>query len=1037
MAKEAFFTFAKLGLQLKEEFGIEDVYENDEELRLQLISVKGLKKSAELIKSRFTRYANASAAVVLAGRTATSALADISRLARPRHQGLFATTGSHGEQSTDTSLVAVTNSTNEGGLCSKELRQLLFAVSRAERDVHEALSAFTRAIDVTMVKPRKDFLEIYVTEFRARKNSFKEAKRNYKAHARAQQRGQDSDFSGVNGIERFELAEARSAYENAEVELARYASKLEEENDRNFMHCVAKFAIQHHATFLRCLAALEKVLPLCNEYVSDSYQHMNRRTSQGSSFDSYFVSEGLRSPHTEALSSIPNSGALTFIRNSGGFVRQSSSQLTRRFGTSSGNPSSYDFEPQYESLRSLICRLVILVWRLAAKLSQKNLVAQYSYANSLPEKNMEKSSISSSDTKLSVEDFRRALIAQRSIIHRLIASRWLTAARFSQTQRAVVSFTSLPWRKRTFRLAVRLVLALKRLQKEAERLELEEKTELCTDDEVKDGQNEILLQEQERRLAAEREVRRLKCGVVTAIRQFPCYDSEISVKSDNLSSRWLGGWDSPEIVFVPHLRKVFLHQQPLQGGKGTHHSTNYIQVENDDYYSYEYDAVYDTESSQEQILESVADLLVAALEKKSGTLLIFGSSAEAEMHTAIGLRDDPGVFLLAVIKLLRVLTSDESLYVSFEAFDSEGNSKINLLSNYKCSQYTVYKESSKMFSDSSQVQFPDSETKKMGKEIQDEGEYYVDFGQYWKSSSCQQNAGFVQVRNRRECERILSHSMREYSFISREKEDASNLLISLKLMTKDRLSSGKKTEGYFNIAILFCGNNSLDENYRTLHEQSKMSLCDSFLHIRQLLLHQEDIRITYSHHYPQIIKSLIERGAFARNGSSQLAIVSCVDPRTEIEVNADLLEFISHWRPIFLSGNDNSNYLRTLLFDSHEEDSGNRNSDRDHGARRIRKPLRSSANEVSRTSEPFLSQIQGRYELHPQGSTSASFLEKGTYSNGPQGSDSSPYGSKEVRIPLKSRRPFRVVAEPSDLYDNSDSEKKDDLYKSTTFQYVL
>jgi hypothetical protein len=55
MAKEAFFTFAKLGLQLREEFGLEDVYENDEELRLQLVSVKGLKKSSELIKTRFTR----------------------------------------------------------------------------------------------------------------------------------------------------------------------------------------------------------------------------------------------------------------------------------------------------------------------------------------------------------------------------------------------------------------------------------------------------------------------------------------------------------------------------------------------------------------------------------------------------------------------------------------------------------------------------------------------------------------------------------------------------------------------------------------------------------------------------------------------------------------------------------------------------------------------------------------------------------------------------------------------------------------------
>ncbi|GJD06803.1 hypothetical protein Gasu2_11950 [Galdieria sulphuraria] len=948
MAKEAFFTFAKLGLQLREEFGLEDVYENDEELRLQLVSVKGLKKSSELIKTRFTRYANASNAMVVAGRAATSSLGDIARLARPRNQGIFGPKNSADDDlSTDTSLVAVTNSTNESGLCSKELRQLLFAVSRAERDVHEALSAFSRAIDVTIVKPRKDFLETYSTEFRARKNAFKEAKRNFKAHARAQQRGQDSEVIGVNGIERFELAEARSAYETAEVELARYAAKLEEENDRILLRNVAGFVIQHHATLMRCLVALEKVLPLCYQYASENIHRAYHRASQGSSLDTYFASEGPRSQHMDALTAVPHSGALTFIRSNSGLSGHQLKQSVKGGGTNSDDFSSFDVEHRIELMRNLISRLVLTVWKLAVKCSResnkKAMAIYYPHSDSLKGKSFERSTQSSSETIPSFDDFQRTIAAQRLIIHRLISTRWLTAARFAQTQRAVVSFTSLPWRRRSFRLAAKLAIALNKKKKTGRfhSEDLDGRPEgNAMDEERKLEQEEVFLREQNRRIAAETELRRMKYSVTGIIRQHSYVETEFSAKSDNQSLNWLGGWDTPELLFLSKVRKVFIRE--TNATKVIDDVTSSSPGQYDGYYSYEYDAVLDMDSSQEQTLRSMAELLVAALERKSGTLLIFGSSAEAEMHTAIGLRDDPGVFLLAVQKILRVLSPDQNLFVSFETYDHEGNNRTNLLSNYKSPQNSAQGEFCRMSLDSSQhLSSKRLEGKKVERGIENDGEYLADFGQYWKNTSQQQSISFVHVRHRRECERILSHAMREYSFITREREGTSHLLISLKIVNRDRVGAGSQTEGLVNIAVIFCNAFSLDKNFYALRNPPKVSLCETIIQIRQLLAHREEVRLTSNVYYPEIIRVLVERGAFMRNGRTKLAVMGCIDQRNDIETNANLLEFVSNWRSISLADCDNSSHLLSLLFEINEDDNNLQ------ARRRLRTPLRTSRSDNS------------------------------------------------------------------------------------------
>ncbi|GJQ12124.1 hypothetical protein GpartN1_g3915.t1 [Galdieria partita] len=1036
MAKEAFFTFAKLGLQLREEFGLEDVYENDEELRLQLVSVKGLKKSSELIKTRFTRYANASNAMVVAGRAATSSLGDIARLARPRNQGIFGPKSSaDDDNSMDTSLVAVTNSTNDSGLCSKELRQLLFSVSRAERDVHEALSAFSRAIDVTIVKPRKDFLETYSTEFRARKNAFKEAKRNFKAHARAQQRGQDSEVIGVNGIERFELAEARSAYENAEVELARYAAKLEEENDRILLRNVAGFVVQHHAALMRCLVALEKVLPLCYQYASENIHRFYHRASQGSSLDTYFVSEGARSQQMDALISAPNSGALTFIRSNSGLSGHRLKQSLKG-GTNSDEVSSFDVEQRIELMRNLISRLVLTIWKLVAKCAResnrKSMGIYYPHSDSLKGKSFERSTQSSSDTVPSLDDFQRIIGSQRLIIHRLISSRWLTAARFAQTQRAVVSFTSLPWRRRSFRLAARLAVALNKIKRRgrfrSEGLEGQPE-ENNMDEEGKLEQEEVFLREQNRRIEAETELRRMKYSVVGIIRQHSYFETEFSTRSDNQSLGWLGGWDTPELLFMSKERKVFIRETDTK--KVMDDVTSVAPGQCDGYYSYEYDTVLDMDSSQEQTLRSVAELLVAALERKSGTLLIFGSSAEAEMHTAIGLRDDPGIFLLAVQKILRVLSPDQSLFVSFETYDHEGNNRTNLLSNYKSPHNSAQGEFARMSLDSSQhLSSKRQEGKKVEKGVENDGEYLADFGQYWKSASQQQSISFIHVGHRRECERLLSHAMREYSFITREREGTSHLLISLKIVNRDRVGSVSQIEGLVNIAVIFCNAFSLDKNFYALRNPSKVSLCESIIQIRQLLAHHEEVRLTSSVYYPEILRTLVERGAFMRNGRTKLAVLGCIDQRNDVETNANLLEFISNWRSISLADFDNSSHLLSLLFDNCEDENISQ------ARRRLRTPLRTSRSDNSDFEESAKTAAWPS-SLTRHVSTTSSLDRRNSQRTFPA-TESSLSGSREPRTALKTRRPFRT----SEAFEwnnaaHSEIERKDDMYESNTYQYLL
>jgi len=969
--------------------------------------------------------------MVVAGRAATSSLGDIARLARPRSQGIFGPRSPvDSDNSIDTSQVAVTNSTNDSGLCSKELRQLLSVVSRAERDVHEALSAFSRAIDVTIVKPRKDFLETYSTEFRARKNAFKEAKRNFKAHARAQQRGHYAESVGVNGIERFELAEARSAYETAEVELARYAAKLEEENDRILLRNVAGFVIQHHATLLRCLVALEKVLPLCHQYASENSRRPYHRPSQGSSLDTYFASEGMRSQQFDALVSVPNSGALTFIRSNSGLSGQRLKQSVKGGGTNSDDLSSFEVEHKVEVMRNLISRLVLIVWRLAAKYSseaaQRNMTWHHSHADSLRGRPFERSTQSSSETRQGFEDLQRTLAAQRLIIRRLISSRWLTAARFAQTQRAVVSFTSLPWRKRSFRLAVRLVIALNKLKRQGNyrSVGLEPNPEECTvSEQGKFEPDDSCLLEQNRRIVAEEELRRVKYGVIGIIRQHSYVDAEYSTKSDTQSLGWLGGWDTPDLIFMPKMRRVLIREPNATKVQDDVISNG--QVDYDGYYFHEYDAVLDLDSSQEQTLRSMAEVLIAALERKSGTLLIFGSSAEAQMHTAIGLRDDPGIFLLAVQKILRVLSSDQSLFVSMETYDHEGNDRTNLLFNYRSPQNSAQGEFSKMDLDSLQPSTTKRfEGKKMEKGTENEGEYLADFGQYWKGISQQQNLSYVRVGHRRECERILSHAMREYSLITREREGTSHLLISLKIVNRDKMAS--QVEGIINIAVIFCSAFSMEKNLHSLRNPPKASLCESVIQIRQLLAQREEIRLPSSGYYPEILKTLIERGAFLRNGRAKLAVIGCIDQRNDIVTNASLLEFVSNWRSIYLADSDNTNHLFSLLFDRTEDESVSQNR------RRLRTPLRTSRNDNSdfeETSKTTALPLTRRV-------SATSSLDRKNSQRTFQATESSLSGSREGRMALRTRRPFKT-SEVFEWKTNSDRERSEELFDSNTYQYLL
>jgi hypothetical protein len=245
-ARKLLFSSAKLGIRIRERLHLEDVYEDDHELRLELLTLKDVRRANELLARNYSRYHTALVATVEHGRQCSETLIDVARLLRTRGEVI-----SEEELSQDTV---------DKYLFSRELREVLVTVGRTERDVHDAFSAFSRAVELNMIKPRRNFTKSYAYgEFRQKKLHYKDVKRTFKAH----QKNVDEE---PGAVERFELAEARAAYEDAESQLRRYALQLEAENDESMRQTIANLVIQHHAALARALTSLEKILPLCRRH---------------------------------------------------------------------------------------------------------------------------------------------------------------------------------------------------------------------------------------------------------------------------------------------------------------------------------------------------------------------------------------------------------------------------------------------------------------------------------------------------------------------------------------------------------------------------------------------------------------------------------------------------------------------------------------------------------------------------------------------------------------------------------------------------
>jgi len=242
-ARKLLFSSAKLGIRIRERLHLEDVYEDDHELRLELLTLKDVRRANDLLARNYARYNSDLVAMVEHGRQCSESLIDVARLLRAR-----------GEVISEEEL---SQETVDKYLFSRELREVLVTVGRTERDVHDAFSAFSRAVELNMIKPRRNFTKSYCYgEFRQKKLHYKDVKRTFKAH----QKNVDEE---PGAVERFELAEARAAYEDAESQLRRYAQQLEVENDESMRQTIANLVIQHHAALVRAINALEKILPLC------------------------------------------------------------------------------------------------------------------------------------------------------------------------------------------------------------------------------------------------------------------------------------------------------------------------------------------------------------------------------------------------------------------------------------------------------------------------------------------------------------------------------------------------------------------------------------------------------------------------------------------------------------------------------------------------------------------------------------------------------------------------------------------------------
>ncbi|KAK4536999.1 hypothetical protein CDCA_CDCA10G3024 [Cyanidium caldarium] len=254
-ARKIFFTGAKLGVRLRERLHIEDVYEDDSELRLELLSLKEVRRANETLAKWYRKHNAALSATVDSGRSCSEALIDVARLLRVR-----------GDVINEEEL---SQEPGDKYLFSRELREVLVTVGRTERDVHDALSAFSRAVELNMIKPRESFVAEYDKgEFRKKKLHYKDVKRTFKAHQR-------SEVEELGAVERFELAEARAAHEDAESQLRRYAEQMEVENDEHMKQTIASFVIQHHAALARAAIALERILPLCRTYAVERGASVN------------------------------------------------------------------------------------------------------------------------------------------------------------------------------------------------------------------------------------------------------------------------------------------------------------------------------------------------------------------------------------------------------------------------------------------------------------------------------------------------------------------------------------------------------------------------------------------------------------------------------------------------------------------------------------------------------------------------------------------------------------------------------------------
>lgn len=352
-----------------------------------------------------------------------------------------------------------------------------------------------------------------------------------------------------------------------------------------------------------------------------------------------------------------------------------------------------------------------------------------------------------------------------------------------------------------------------------------------------------------------------------------------------------------------------------------------------------------------------------------------------------------------------------------------------MLSSYKSPTNYVQGEFTKVGLDSSQqISSKPPDWRKTEKSVENDVGYLADFGQYWKNVSQQQNVSFVRVGHRRECERVLSHAMREYSFITREREGTSHLLISLKIVNRDKVTGGSQAEGLLNIAVFFCNSFSLDKSSYSQRNHPSASLCESIIQIRKLLQHREEVRMSSNLDYPEMLRILIERGAFARNGRAKLAVIGCVDQRNDTETNANLLEFISSWRSVYLANNDNSSHLISSLFETTEEEPVS------HARRRLRTPLRTSRSDNSDLEESSKATTWPSSQARHV-STSSSLNRKNSQRTF-QASESS--GSRETRATLKTRRPFRTSPEVFERNNTSfEVERKNDMYDPNTYQYLL